>query len=85
MTLFATIYLVFGWQSVKYQFGYNFMGVFFLTAVGYIEHYGIVRNRDEDGIYESISLMHAWNSRSGPVLFRLQRHSDHHSHSFRPY
>tara|TARA_B110000285_G_C15089018_1_gene597943 strand:+ start:1219 stop:1581 length:363 start_codon:yes stop_codon:yes gene_type:complete len=29
--------------------------------------------------------MHSWNSKSGPVLIRLQRHSDHHAHSFRPY
>jgi hypothetical protein len=29
--------------------------------------------------------MHSWNSLSSPVLFRIQRHSDHHAHAFRPY
>ena len=29
--------------------------------------------------------MHSWNSISSPILFRIQRHSDHHAHTFRPY
>ena len=29
--------------------------------------------------------MHSWNSISNALLFRIQRHSDHHAHSFRPY
>ena len=64
---------------------YTIWGVFFLELINYIEHYGIERKKDENGIYESISKMHSWNSYSSPVLFRLQRHSDHHSHAFRPY
>lgn len=64
---------------------YTFWGLFFLELINYIEHYGIERKKDENGIYESISKMHSWNSYSSPVLFRLQRHSDHHSHAFRPY
>jgi hypothetical protein len=64
---------------------YNCWGVLFLEAINYIEHYGLQRKADENGIYESINKMHSWNSKSGPVLIRLQRHSDHHAHSFRPY
>jgi len=29
--------------------------------------------------------MHSWNATSSPLMWRLQRHSDHHAHSFRPY
>ena len=64
---------------------YTFWGIFFLELINYIEHYGLEREKDENGIYESITKMHSWNSLSSPVLFRLQRHSDHHAHSFRPY
>lgn len=53
--------------------------------MNYIEHYGMLRKKDENGIYESIGKMHSWNSMSGAVLVRLQRHSDHHAHSFRPF
>ena len=29
--------------------------------------------------------MHCWNALSGAVSVRIQRHSDHHEHAFRPY
>lgn len=45
----------------------------------------MLRKKDDNGIYESIGKMHSWNSMSGAVLVRLQRHSDHHAHSFRPF
>lgn len=85
MSILATIYFFLGIESLKYQMFYTFWGIFFLELINYIEHYGIERKKDENGIYESISKMHSWNSYSSPVLFRLQRHSDHHSHAFRPY
>jgi len=53
--------------------------------VNYIEHYGLNRKKDKDGIYETITYMHSWNALSSFVAFRLQRHSDHHAHKFRPY
>jgi alkane 1-monooxygenase len=64
---------------------YTFWGIFFLETINYIEHYGLLRSKDENGIEESITKFHSWNSLSSPVLFRIQRHSDHHAHSFRPY
>ena len=51
----------------------------------YIEHYGLLRKKDGRGIYEPITEMHSWNSCSSSLLFRIQRHSDHHVHSYRPY
>jgi alkane 1-monooxygenase len=72
-------------MALKYQFCYTMMGMLFLELINYIEHYGLLREKDENGIYESINKMHSRNSLSLPVLFRIQRHSDHHAHSFRPY
>ena len=74
-----------GVNALKYQFAYTIMGIWFLELINYIEHYGIIREKDKNGIYESINKMHSWNSISSPILFRIQRHSDHHAHSFRPY
>lgn len=59
--------------------------MFFVEWVNYIEHYGLRRNKDKNGIYESITLQHSWNAYSTTLLFRIQRHSDHHAHSYRPY
>jgi len=41
--------------------------------------------KEKKPIYESINYLHSWSSVSSPVGYRLQRHSDHHAHSFRPY
>lgn len=81
----GSILFFLGWSSLKYQFMYTLFGMFFLELINYIEHYGLLRQKDENGIYESINKMHSWNSLSSPILFRIQRHSDHHAHSFRPY
>ena len=61
------------------------MGLFLIETINYIEHYGILRKKDNNGVYESIGKMHSWNYLSGAVMIRIQRHSDHHAHSFRPY
>jgi len=50
---------------------YALTGMFFLETINYIEHYGLQRKKDADGVYESIGKMHSWNSKSGPVLIRL--------------
>lgn len=85
VTMVALIYYFLGWSSVVYQFWYAFAGTYQLELVNYIEHYGILRKKDENGVYESINKFHSWNARSSPIMFRLQRHSDHHAHAFRPY
>lgn len=80
-----TIFFVFGWGGLKHQLVYSLVGAWYLEMINYIEHYGLLRMKDSQGISESINRYHSWNAVSSPVLFRIQRHSDHHAHSFRPY
>lgn len=84
-SMLALIYWIFGWESLKYQFVVIAWGIWFLETINYLEHYGLLRLKDKNGIYESVNKFHSWNSLSSGALFRLQRHSDHHAHSFRPY
>jgi alkane 1-monooxygenase len=59
-----------------------------LTSANYIEHYGLLRQRDENGKFERCEPHHSWNSNhifSNLVLFHLERHSDHHAHPLRRY
>jgi len=59
-----------------------------LTCANYVEHYGLMRERDANGRYERCQARHSWNSNhkiSNLVLLHLQRHSDHHAHPTRPY
>ena len=79
------VYFFFGWESFKFAICQAVMNLYLFETINYIEHYGILRKKDKNGVYESISKMHSWNYLSGAVIIRIQRHSDHHAHSFRPY
>ena len=51
--------------------------------VNYIEHYGLVRENKG-----AVLPHHSWNSSTSfgnAVMFNLQRHSDHHASSGKPY
>jgi alkane 1-monooxygenase len=59
-----------------------------LTQANYVEHYGLLREKLPNGRYEPAEPRHSWNTNhifSNLLLFHLQRHSDHHAHSGRPY
>ncbi len=51
----------------------------FLEAINYIEHYGLVRQKDKP-----VRMRHSWNSNhffSSIYLYNVTRHSDHHRNS----
>ncbi len=59
-----------------------------LELVNYVEHYGLVRKQLPNGRYEQTQHHHSWNDShllSNLFLFQLQRHSDHHAFTHRPY
>lgn len=63
-------------------------GWFQLTMANYIEHYGLLRQKQESGRYERCQPKHSWNTNfkaSNLLTLHLQRHSDHHAHPTRPY
>ena len=64
------------------------VGALLLETVNYVEHYGLLRQKNARGHYERVRPCHSWNS-DHPVgralLFELPRHSDHHAHPNRPY
>ncbi len=61
---------------------------FQLTSANYIEHYGLLRQKNANGRYETCKPQHSWNSNhlfSNWATFHLQRHSDHHAHPLRRF
>ena len=72
-----------------------------VEVINYIEHYGLVRMKrsDKEGdapssastatsLFEPVSELHSWNSNTkimNFILLNIQRHSDHHAHSSRPF
>jgi alkane 1-monooxygenase len=88
VVLFAVLAVVFGAVVLPYLVAQAILGFSLLEVVNYLEHYGLLRGRREDGRYERTRPEHSWNSNnvaSNVLLYHLQRHSDHHANPVRRY
>jgi alkane 1-monooxygenase len=88
IALFAGLALVFGPVVLPYLLIQAVIGFSLLEVVNYLEHYGLLRQKREDGRYERCMPEHSWNSNnvaSNVLLYHLQRHSDHHANPTRRY
>ncbi|HEU4905214.1 MAG TPA: alkane 1-monooxygenase [Solirubrobacterales bacterium] len=86
--LFALLTIVFGWVVLPYLLLQAVLGFSLLEVVNYLEHYGLMRQKKDDGRYERCRPEHSWNSNnvaSNVLLYHLQRHSDHHANPTRRY
>jgi alkane 1-monooxygenase len=84
---FGMIYLVFGGKGLLFHIITNIIVLSQFEAVNYLEHYGLLRKM-ENGVYESVKITHSWNAPqliTNYLLFKLQRHSDHHANAYKPY
>jgi alkane 1-monooxygenase len=88
VVLFGALVAVFGLVVLPYLVIQAVLGFSLLEVVNYLEHYGLLRRRREDGRYERTQPEHSWNSNntaSNVLLYHLQRHSDHHANPVRRY
>ena len=88
VALFALLAVVFGPVVLPYLLLQAVLGFSLLEVVNYLEHYGLLRQKREDGRYERCLPEHSWNSNnvaSNVLLYHLQRHSDHHANPTRRY
>jgi alkane 1-monooxygenase len=86
--LYAGLIIGFGTAIVPWLLIQAVIGFSLLEVVNYLEHYGLLRRRREDGRYERCQPEHSWNSdnlTSNVFLYHLQRHSDHHANPVRRY
>jgi alkane 1-monooxygenase len=86
--LFGGLALAFGPVVLPYLLVQAVVGFCLLEVVNYLEHYGLLRTKREDGRYERTRPAHSWNSNnvaSNVMLYHLQRHSDHHANPLRRY
>ncbi len=88
VALFAGLAIAFGPVVLPFLILQAFVGFSLLEVVNYLEHYGLLRQRREDGRYERTRPEHSWNNNnvaSNVLLYHLQRHSDHHANPLRRY
>jgi alkane 1-monooxygenase len=86
--LALVLLLILGWSVLPFIAVHHVFAWWQLTSANYIEHYGLLRAKDEHGRYERCKPHHSWNSNhiySNLVLLHLERHSDHHTHPTRRY
>lgn len=86
--LLAAIYLTFGTHVLISFIIAAIIGILLLETVNYIEHYGLLRDKNEHGRYERVRHNHSWNSDhllGRFLLFNLSRHSDHHYNGSKKY
>ena len=90
LTFVVTAILIgaFGWKVAPFILAHHFIGWYALTQANYVEHYGLLREKDASGRYQATEPRHSWNTNhivSNLLSFHLQRHSDHHANPMRPY
>jgi alkane 1-monooxygenase len=86
--LLGTIFYFFSWLGLIAFVSASVVGILLLETVNYIEHYGLLREKNKHGRYERVKRTHSWNSDHviGKVmLFNLSRHSDHHYNGSKHY
>ncbi len=88
VVLFGGLAMWLGPMSLVFLFGQAFFGASLLEVINYIEHYGLLRQKEPSGRYERCAPRHSWNSNhivTNLVLYQLQRHSDHHANPTRRF
>jgi alkane 1-monooxygenase len=88
VVLFAALAVAFGPIVLPFLALQALIGFSLLEVVNYLEHYGLLRGKREDGRYQRCQPEHSWNSNnvaSNVLLYHLQRHSDHHANPTRRY
>jgi alkane 1-monooxygenase len=88
VVLFGALTAIFGLVVLPYLVIQAVLGFSLLEVVNYLEHYGLLRGKREDGRFERTAPEHSWNSNnvaSNVLLYHLQRHSDHHANPMRRY
>lgn len=86
--LLSSIYFFYGFTVLLYFLAAAVIGILLLETVNYIEHYALLRSKNEFGKYEKVKRIHSWNSdhQIGQILlFNLSRHSDHHYNGSKHY
>ncbi|MRD48505.1 alkane 1-monooxygenase [Caenimonas koreensis DSM 17982] len=87
--LIVAVFAIAGeWKMLAFWLGQSAFAIWLLETVNYIEHYGLQRSVDADGKRDPFGVPHAWNADhvvSNSLLANLQRHSDHHTHAWKPF
>lgn len=88
LALSVTIYFTLGLKTLALWWLSSIIANLLLHSVDYIEHYGLLRPKNEDGHYAAFKSHHAWDTASVATnvhLYNLGLHSHHHMKASVPF
>lgn len=88
VVFWGVLIAVFGPALIPFVVIQAVFGFSMLESVNYLEHYGLLRQKNAGDRYERCTPQHSWNSDhlvTNLFLYHLQRHSDHHANPTRRY
>jgi alkane 1-monooxygenase len=74
LSILSLVLLCFGPKAALFAALSGFLSILMLETVNYIEHYGLQRKKDAEGLYEAPNIMHSWNAPhaiTNLLLFKL--------------
>ncbi len=86
--LMLAILFALGPLSLLFFLLQNAIAIMLLHIINYLQHYGLMRQKNFQGNYERLDAHHAWNAgHHGKSLniFQLENHADHHMHPSRSF
>ncbi len=86
--LYTSMVAIFGRKVIPFLGIQAVYGFSLSEVINYVENYGLMRQKKENGQYERTMPEHSWNSNNivtNLFLYQLQRHSDHHAHPTRSF
>ena len=84
----TAVWFMFGGTGLVVALVVALVSILLLETINYIEHYGLLRHKLDNGKFERVQPKHSWNSNhvlGRIVLFELTRHSDHHAVASREF
>jgi alkane 1-monooxygenase len=62
LAIFTGITLKFGLLASVFSITQAVMCTLMIEIINYVEHYGLKREKDENGIYAPVTIRHSWNA-----------------------
>jgi len=88
LLLLSSIMFVSGLNGLLFFLTQSLIAIIILEMTQYTQHYGLTREQDSNGKYESVQAKHSWQTNftsTNVLLFNLGLHANHHQESYIAY
>ncbi len=86
--LMVSINFLLNEKALLFFIAQNMVAIQLLNIVEYLQHYGLMRQKNKSGVYKKMDAQHAWaTGKKNNVfsLFGLENHADHHLYPGKPF